>query len=207
MTKLLHIQSSPRRDRSASIEVANEFINTYQAANHDHIVETLDLWQTDLPEFNSATIDAKYAVLHGQSQTPEQVTAWNEVVKIADHLKSADKLVLSLPMWNFSIPYKLKHYLDILAQPGLTFSFTLEEGYKGLVTGKPLVVIYARGGAYAPGTGAEAYDQQSNYVRQFFGFIGFTDIREIFVEPTLSPIKDAALAKAKLDAAETASKF
>lgn len=207
MSKLLHIQSSPRGERSASITVASHFVQTYQVANAGDTIETLDLWEADLPEFDGATIDAKYAVLHGQSQSPEQVAAWNEVVKITDHFKSADKILLSLPMWNFSIPYKLKHYLDILAQPGLTFSFTPDEGYKGLVTGKPLVVIYARGGAYAPGTGAEGYDQQSAYIKQFFGFIGFTDIREIFVEPTLSPTKDETVATAKLAAAETASKI
>ena len=207
MSTLLHIQSSPRGGRSASIEVATQFLQTYQAANPGDTVETLDLWETDLPEFNGETIDAKYAVLHGQSQSPEQVAAWDAVVKIADHFKSADKILLSLPMWNFSIPYKLKHYIDILTQPGLTFSFTPEEGYKGLVTGKPLVVIYARGGAYAPGTGAEGYDQQSAYIKQIFGFIGFTDIREIFVEPTLSPTKDEAVAAAGLVAVEAAAKF
>lgn len=207
MSKLLHIQSSPRGERSASIEVAKQFIQSYQATNSGDSVETLDLWQADLPEFNGETIDAKYAVLHGQSQAPEQVAAWNAVVKIADHFKSADKILLSLPMWNFSIPYKLKHYIDILVQPGLTFSFTPEEGYKGLITGKPLAVIYARGGAYAPGTGAEGYDQQSAYIKQIFGFIGFTDIREIFVEPTLSPTKGETVAAAELIAAEAASRF
>ena len=61
--------------------------------------------------------------------------------------KSADKYLVSLPMWNFSIPYKLKQYIDLLVHRGLTFSFTPEGGYKGLVTGKPLVAVYARGGA------------------------------------------------------------
>lgn len=207
MAKLLYIQSSPRGDRSASIEVAKQFLETYQTSNEGDTVEVLDLWQAALPEFDGETIDAKYAVLHGASHTPGQEAAWNEVVKIADHFKSADKVVLSLPMWNFSIPYKLKHYFDILAQPGLTFSFTPEEGYKGLVSGKPLVVIYARGGAYAPGTGAEGYDQQSTYIKQFFGFIGFTEIREIFVEPTLAPTRDETVSAAKRAAVEAAATF
>ncbi len=77
-------------------------------------------------------------------------------------------------------------------------------GYKGLVTGKPAVVVYARGGAYGPGSGAEGYDQQSGYVRQLLGFIGFTDVKEVFVEPTLASAtsKDEALAAArgKIDA-------
>ena len=127
------------------------------------IVEALNLWQSELPEFNGATLEAKYAVAHGLPHSPEQVHAWKGVARIADHFKSADKYLVSLPMWNFGIPYKLKHYIDLLVQPGLTFGFT-QDGtrYKGLITGKPMVIIYARGGAYGPGSGAEAADHQSH---------------------------------------------
>ena len=130
-------------------------------------------------------------------------------MRIADHFKSADKYLVSLPMWNFSIPYRLKHYIDLLVHRGLTFSFTPEEGYKGLVTGKPLVAVYARGGAYSPGSGAESWDQQSTYLRHIFGFIGFTDIREIFVEPTeATPAsKGEAVAAANRLAAGMAANF
>ena len=137
MTKLLHIQASPRIGRSASIAVAEHFLDVYRAKHPGDTVETLNLWEADLPEFDGATIDAKYAVLHGQSHTPAQLEAWQEVERIADHFKSADKYLLSLPMWNFGIPYKLKHFIDVLVQPGLAFSFTPEAGYKGLITGKP----------------------------------------------------------------------
>ena len=34
-------------------------------------------------------------------------------------------------------------------QPGYTFSFDPEKGYAGLVTGRPVVPIYARAGEYA----------------------------------------------------------
>lgn len=209
MAKLLHIQTSPRGSRSASQTVAARFIDSYRAAQPNDTVETLDLWQTELPEFNGATIEAKYAVAQGQPQSPEQTHAWKSVIRIANHFKSADKYLVSLPMWNFGIPYKLKHYIDLLVQPGLTFSFTPGEGYKGLVTGKPLLAIYARGGAYGPGSGAESYDQQSAYLKQIFGFIGFTDIREIFVEPTLrTPTsKEEALATANRKAMELGVNF
>ena len=112
-------------------------------------------------------------------------------------------------MWNFGIPYKLKHYIDLLVQPGLTFGFTPETGYKGLVTGKPLVAIYARGGAYGPGSGAETADQQSTYLKQILGFIGFTDIREIFIEPTLRnpAAREEALTAANRKAVELAAHF
>lgn len=187
MSKLLHIQSSPRHHRSASIAVAQHFIETYKARFPDDTVETLDLWEQPLPEFNNDTLDAKYAIMHGHPHSEGQAEAWKAVADLATHFKSADKYLISLPMWNFSIPYKLKHYLDLLIQPGLTVDVSAA-GYKGLVTGKPTVVVYARGGAYGPGTGAEAYDFQSPYLRHALGFIGMTDLKEIFVEPTaMSP--------------------
>lgn len=112
-------------------------------------------------------------------------------------------------MWNFGVPYKLKHYIDVLVQPVLTFSFTPAEGYTGLVTGKPVVAVYARGGAYGAGTGTEGYDKQSDYLRHVLGFIGFTDVKQIFVEPTLAGpnAKEAAIAAVKQETAELAARL
>jgi FMN-dependent NADH-azoreductase len=207
MSKLLHIQASPRGERSASTTVAHHFIETYRKAHPGDTVETLDLWKTDLPEFDGATINAKYAIMHGHAHSPEQAQAWANVVKVVDHFKAADKYVFSLPMWNFGIPYKLKHWIDVIIQPGLTVSFSPETGYKGLVTGKPAVAIFARGGAYGPGTGAEAYDQQSPYLKQVLGFIGITDVKTIFVEPTEAGPKEVALKAANEKVQEIIASF
>ena len=75
MSKLLHLEASPRGDRSASITVAKHFIDAYRAAHPGDTVETLDLWQAGLPEFNGATIDAKYAIMHGKAFSSEQQQA------------------------------------------------------------------------------------------------------------------------------------
>jgi FMN-dependent NADH-azoreductase len=206
MAKLLYIESSPRKERSASHTVATQFLDAYRAAHPGDTVEVLDLWHTDLPRFDAAALDAKYAVIQGQSFTPEQKAAWDAVVRIAEQFKSADKYLISVPMWNFGIPYILKHYIDVLVQPGLTFSFTPAEGYKGLVTGKPAAVVYARGGAYGAGTGAEGYDQQTRYLQQILGFIGFTDVKTILVEPTLAA-KEKAIATATDQAVTVAKSF
>jgi FMN-dependent NADH-azoreductase len=205
MSKILHIICSPRGDRSASLTVAKSFLESYREKNPGDQIETLDLWTARIPEFNGETIKAKYAIMHGEKFTPEEDAAWKAVVALADHFKSADKYVISMPMWNFSIPYKLKQYIDVLVQPGLAFSYSPEKGYTGLVTGKPLVAIYARGGAYGPGSGAEGYDSQSSYLKQILGFIGFTDIKEVFVEPTLQKADAVDTGKAK--AKEVATGF
>jgi FMN-dependent NADH-azoreductase len=207
MSKLLHIEASPRGDRSASISVAKRFLDAYRAKNPGDTVETLDVWKTTLPEFDGATIDAKYAILTGQKPTEDQTRAWQIVTKLTEHFKSADKYLFSLPMWNFGIPYKLKHFIDVLVQPGLTFTFSPSEGFKGLVIGKPAAVIYARGGAYGPGSGAEGYDNQSAYLRQILGFIGLTGLKEIFVEPTSVGAKNEAVAAALAKADALAGTF
>lgn len=201
MANLLYIEASPRKKRSKSILVAEAFLEAYQAANPGDEVIKLDLWEKQLPEFDGFTIDAKYQVLQGQAFDADQQTAWQAVVDVCDEFKAADKYVFSLPMWNFGIPYKLKHYIDVLAQPGQTFSFSPGTGYSGLVTGKPVVTIYARGGAYSSEE-ATGMDFQKNYLEFLLGFLGFTDIHRVLIEPTLGAADDVRQTEA--NAIETA---
>jgi len=186
MSKLLYVQASPRIERSYSIAVADAFVAAYRQTNPKDEVVSMNLFKKDLPSFDGLTVQAKYTILHGLKHTPEELAAWKTVEAIISEFKSADKYVMAVPMWNFGIPYRLKQYLDILVQPTYTFSFSPKEGYKGLVLGKPIVVAYSRGGAYPKGTADEAFDLQTKYFQLILGFIGFTDIRALIVEPTLA---------------------
>jgi len=209
MAKLLYIEASPRKDRSASIAVARTFLDEYKKTHPGDTVETLDLWKADLPAFDGHVIDSKYVIMHGKEHTAEQKKAWGAVEHVIARFKDADKYLFSLPMWNFGIPYRLKHFIDVVVQPTYTFSFSPKEGYKGLVTGKPAAVVYARGGAYPPGSAEEAFDLQKRYLELILGFIGFTDVRPIVVEGTLSKPEAVEKAKeaAKAEAKAVAAKF
>ena len=199
MSRLLYIEASPRKERSASIIVAKKFLDSFKAAHPNDEIVKIDLWKKELPSFDGETIDAKYAIMSGKEHTESQKKAWEPVVRLIDEFKQADYYLFSLPMWNFSIPYRLKHYIDLLVQPGYAFTFSSQEGYKGLVTGKKVVLVYARGGAYGSGTGAEAFDLQVTYMETILKFIGFTDITHILVEPTIGPgAKEQAIDKASL---------
>ena len=198
MSRLLYLQASPRGERSTSIALTDAFVNAYRKAHPSDEINVMNLYQKELPPFDGFALNAKYAILNGLKHTQEERGAWGKVTAIADEFKSYSKYVLAVPMWNFSIPYKLKHYLDVLIQPSLTFSFSPESGYTGLVTGKPAFVAFARGGEYPPGSPAEAWDFQSKYILTALGFIGFTDIRVVMAEPTLG---DPALAKKRRDQA------
>jgi FMN-dependent NADH-azoreductase len=208
MAKLLYIESSPRKERSHSIHVAKAFLEEYKKANPGDGVETWDLWKETLPEFDGATIAAKYRVFDSQEQESEERLAWQQVELIANRFKSADKFLFSLPMWNFGVPYKLKHLIDVIAQPGMTFGFDPAKGYFGLVTGKKAVVVYSRGGSYSPGSGAEAIDFQKPYLDFMLRFMGITDIENIIVEGTLggpeatAKAREAGVAEAKRIAAD-----
>ncbi len=193
MAKLLHIQASPMGDLSFSLRAARAFVEAYAASHSGDSIEILDLWKTDLPHFDFTAASGKYKIMRGMEHSGEEARAWQAVTRLIGHLKSADKVLVSTGMWNFSIPYRLKHYLDIIIQPGLTFAFDPEKGYSGLVTGKPLQLIMASGGEYPSGTPAAGYDFQKPYLEMIFGFIGFTDIRTLRVEGALTPAADSNL--------------
>jgi FMN-dependent NADH-azoreductase len=185
MSKVLYIRGSPRGERSHSVTVADAFAEAYKTFHPNDTVSTLDLFRTNLPPFDGLTLQAKYTILHGKQHTPEELQAWKAVEAAIAEFKSADKYVFAVPMWNFGIPYRLKHYLDVIVQPGYTFSYSPTEGFKGLVTGKPVFIAYARGGEYPEGTPGEAFDFQKKYLETILGFMGLSDIRSVVVEPTL----------------------
>jgi len=203
MKKLLHIKASPR-ERSYSSKVADAFKEAFKEANPASTIEVLDVFSEQLPTFDGLALDAKYAILHGGQPDDSQKKAWSDVEKLIERFKDADAYLFSLPMWNFGIPYRLKQLIDVITQPGYTFSFTPEEGYKGLVTGKKAVAVYARGGEYPEGTPGEAADFQKRYMDLLLGFIGITDVTSILIEPTLAGGPDGA--QAALDKALEAAR-
>ena len=195
MSRVLYIQASPRGQRSKSITVADVFAAEYLKDNPNDQVETLNVFDAAIPIFDGFAVQAKYSIMHGQDRTEEELEAWKEIEVVIERFTSADKYLFAVPMWNFSIPYRLKQYLDVLVQPGYTFSFDSETGYKGLITEKPALVVYARGGEYAAGDGSEALDYQKRYMELILGFIGFDNIRSVVVEPTLQAGPDFAKAR------------
>jgi len=195
MSKLLYIQASPRLQRSYSIAVADAFIETYKRKHPADEIVTLNVFEASVPDFGDLAVQAKYAIIHGQLHSKKQQQVWRNVEDVIEQFTSADKYVLAVPMWNFGIPYRLKQYIDLLIQPGYTFSYSEDTGYQGLVVGKSMLAVYARGGEYPAGSATEAFDLQTKYIELIFGFIGFENIRSVVVEPTLQGGPDVAAVK------------
>jgi FMN-dependent NADH-azoreductase len=186
MSTVFYIQASPRIERSYSIAAANAFTESYREMHPQDEIITTNLFHKDLPSFDGLTVQAKYTIMHGLKHTAEELCAWRTVEALIEEFKAVDKYVMAVPMWNFSIPYRLKQYIDILVQPTYTFKVTDDGGYIGLVTEKPVFLACSSGGEYPPGTAAEAFDYQTKYLKLILGFIGLTDVRILAIGPTLN---------------------
>jgi FMN-dependent NADH-azoreductase len=169
------------------MEVARTFIDRYVEAHPDSSVERLDVWNLEVPEFDSHAMEAKYAGLAGIELTDAQRTAWQRINELAQPFRDADILVFSVPMWNFGIPYKLKHLIDAISQKDVLFTFTPDEGLRGMLHGKKAVLAYARGTSLAEDgpMPARIFDYQQGYMNLWLEMIGVTDIESIVVEKTL----------------------
>ena len=184
MKRILYIESSPRKTRSHSIDVVREFIREYEKFNPEDKIEVFDLWSDHLPSFSGEILDIKYRIMHGEMVDEKEESGWNLIKAISNSFKEADKYVFSIPMWNFGIPYKLKHYIDIITQPNLTWSFSPNEGYKGLVDGK-VAIFYSSGGNYSPSSGLVELDSQKKPFENWLNFIGLTEFKTIDISPTM----------------------
>jgi len=183
--KINYIECSPRGERSHSTKIAQAYIEQAKKNIPDLELNHINPWSLNLPEFDGDMLNAKYSVISGTDPSADEVSAWSNVKNIFDEFNNADHYLFSVPMWNFNIPYKLKHYIDIITQPGMSWSYTPEDGYKGLMTDKTATIIYATGDGYGEGTGFESFDMQKPYVNLWLTFLGFKKIERVVVDRTL----------------------
>ncbi len=182
MKRLLHIVATPRGDDSRTLRVSKVFIDTFKNRNQDYFIDEFNLFEKTLPDLTIKRIDGKYTLLGGKELDGDLKYAWKDIEKEIERFTSADIYLISSPMWNFSIPYPLKHYIDIIFQPKYLFRYT-EKGAEGLLKDKKMIVITSRGGDYNENSPAHTYDFQEPYLRAVFGFTGIKDIVFVNAQP------------------------
>jgi FMN-dependent NADH-azoreductase len=196
--KLLHIDSSPLGDASASRELSRKAVAEWTASHPGTRVEYLDLAVDAPSHLDMSSLGVKLG-LHSALLTPAQRRENVVSEKLVSQFLAADVVVIGAPMYNFTIPSQLKAWIDRIAQAGRTFRDTAA-GPEGLAGGKTVIVASTRGGMYA-GLPNEAMDHQESYLKTVFGFFGITDLR--FVRAEGLAMGDQARAKA-MDAAAMA---
>ena len=184
MTKLLHIDSSPRGNRSHSRRLTRGFIEMWKQNHLQDTVVYRDLGHYAPPHVDETWIAAAFTP--PEQQTDEMLKTLSISNRLVNEFLAADIYVIGVPMYNFSIPSGFKAYIDQIVRINRTFLFEpkdRETPYKPLVLGKKMFVIAVRGDAgYAPGGHNEKLNHQDNYLRTVFSFLGITDITVVHVE-------------------------
>lgn len=180
MKRLLHIIATPREDESHTLQVSEIFLDTFQKNHPNWVVDELNLPKEELPSLSVKSVSGKYVLLEGKELFGSLKESWAEIVQHTHRFKTADFFLISTPMWNFSIPYLLKQYIDLIVQPKYLFRYREDGTVEGLVKDKKMIVITSRGGQYS-GT-MQKFDHQEPYLRTIFGFVGITEIDFIKAE-------------------------
>ena len=189
--KLLHIDSSILGAYSASRELSAETVAQWIKCHPDTTVEYLDVAANLIPHFSADAIAVKGIAQPEPTEAQRAENALSE--KLVSQFLASDVIVVGAPFYNFSIPTQLKAWIDRLAQPGRTFTYT-ENGPTGLASGKTVIVVSTRGGAYSTSEAGQAMDHQESYLKTVFGFFGISDVR--FVRAEGLAMGDAAKATA-----------
>lgn len=193
MSDLLHIEVSPMGDRSISRSISKEFLAAFKKERPNANIITRDLDEDPIPHLDGETIAAGF--------TPEEQRSASMKAKhenrntLVSEVNSAKHILISTPMWNFTVPSVLKAWIDQIIVTGST-----------KITGKVTIII-SQGGSYAEGAPRAGWDWQTGYLRQVFTSIGATDVQIILSEFGLAGIvpalagfienKEASIATAK----------
>jgi FMN-dependent NADH-azoreductase len=184
MAHLLHIDASPRGERSHSRRITREFVEQWKQAHPSDTVTYRDIGRNPIPHVDEPWIAAAFS-------SPEQHTPeLREAIRLSDQLVeeflTADVYVIGVPMYNFSVPSVFKAYIDQIVRVGRTVAFEPDDSanvFKPLVLGKRMFVIEARGDSgFQAGGRYEKMNYHDPYLVTVFGFMGITDITFVHVE-------------------------
>ena len=155
---ILQINSSARVAGSHSTNLANQVSARLRSQHSGADFVLRDLAVTPQPSLDEAALQALDDALIAEAQ-------------------AADILVIGAPMYNFGISSQLKNWIDAISRAQVTFRYTAN-GPEGLLKNKKVYVVLTRGGLYRN----TPNDTQMPYLKNFFAFLGMTDVEFIYAE-------------------------
>ncbi|MEK4057393.1 FMN-dependent NADH-azoreductase [Paenibacillus sp. FSL F4-0087] len=184
MAKVLFITANPNDvNRSYSMAAGKAFIETYKETNPTDEIVALDLFKENIPDLDADVFSGWGKLRAGQPMdalSTEESAKVGRLNEILDQFMSTDKMIFVTPMWNFSFPSVVKAYIDAVAVPGKTFRYT-ETGAVGLLHGKKVLHIQARGDFYSEGHLADE-ELGDRYLKHIMNFMGITEYEGLFIE-------------------------
>jgi len=176
VTCILHLDSSPRGERSISRQLSREFIEGWKRLHPADCVVYRDVGRDPVPHVTEAWVVGAFTPLATRPADAQAAMRISDV--LIDEFLTADRYVFGVPMHNFCVPSAFKAYVDQIVRVGRTFS----ANWKGLALGKKMLILSACGGNYGPGSPMQVFDHQEPWLRMIFGFVGITDISFIHAQ-------------------------
>ena len=194
---LLHLDASPRGERSYSRRLGQKFHAAWKAAHPGATVISHDVGREPPPFVSEAWVEGAFAPADQQSPAAREAIGVSN--RYVDELLAANEVVITTPIFNLSIPAALKAWIDQIVRVGRTFEMK-DGGYRGLASGKRAIVIVASGSDFRPTSPAGAYNFLEPYLRAVLGFIGITTVEFVYAHSLGS---NPAAINDTLSAAET----
>lgn len=172
---VLHVCANPRPiEDSSSKQLAAKFFAKLIEKNPDVVVNNIDLYQESPPylsydayrRFYMPTADASY-----EPSKREEMAA-HYAQKQLEFFRTADVLVLTMPMWHGGPPAIMKSWIDQIINPGIAYD--IEEGaVKPLHQLRKVVLLVASGDIYKED---DDRDGLTPIMRSAFSTIGVMDL-------------------------------
>ncbi|MGW6275820.1 FMN-dependent NADH-azoreductase [Kribbella sp. NPDC055071] len=184
MSTLLRVDASIRLDGSVSRALADSAEAAWKAEHPDGVVVRRDLGLHPLPATAWPTLASAQVGqpdLTGADRMP-LAEAQALAAELATEVKTADAILLAIPLYNYGIAQHVKTWIDLLL-----VDRELVRG-PGPTAGRPAIFTLARGGGYAPGTPKHGWDHGTPYLERIFGDVLGMNIRTAAAELTLAPV-------------------
>ena len=196
-TLIINAHPNPHSSESATNRMVAHLLAKLPAGS----VQTVNLAETDIQPLDKAAVEMFIAtVFQRQQPNAEQAALFARMMSVVNQVKSARRLVIAYPMYNFGIPARLKDWLDNLVVPGETFRFGEDGAPQGLMGAHKVLLLQASGSVYSEGRPMAQMDFASSYLKTLLGgFLGFASVDTVRAEGTSGDNREAAIQRACAD--------
>jgi len=180
-TLIINAHPDPHSTASATNRMVAHLLTKLPAGS----VQTVNLAETDIQTLDKTAVEMVIAtVFQGQQPNAEQAALFARMMSVVKQVKSARRLVIAYPMYNFGIPARLKDWLDNLVVPDETFRYGENSAPQGLMGEHKVLLLQASGSVYSEGPMAQM-DFASSYLKTLLGgFLGFASVDTVYAEGT-----------------------
>lgn len=186
MAGILRIDASSRLgvdpsggEGTYSREFAHLIMSELEAKHPNADVVLRDLAADPAPHISDATIKGFYTLPDALTDQLRDALAFSDQVIVK--VKAADAIVISAPIYSFSVPSALKAWIDHVSRVGRTYTY--EDGrFRGHLEDRPVYLALAYGASgYGEGGPLQSCDQMTPYLMMALNFMRLASITAINV--------------------------